>query len=185
MDSRKHWKAEPSMTITTTTASRVRDTAQPWMMTAACADPMVDPEWFHPIGAAHTHNTAPGTARAKKICASCPVREACLAAAETHGIWGGTTQWDRWSQKRRERHMMTVLNEKERANSTYLDECSCGAPKWRMSKLCRQCSLRPRVRGMRMLAEGASTSQVMAALGVHVTTVRRWRRERHANPGGV
>jgi WhiB family redox-sensing transcriptional regulator len=46
-------------------------------------------------------------AKAKAICARCPVRDACLAYAldtgETHGIWGGLTEDERRAILRRQR----------------------------------------------------------------------------------
>src|SRR5690606_41129196 len=58
----------------------------------------VDPETFFPEG------TGKGMLRylqdeAKKLCAACPVREACLQAAldndERFGVWGGMTEDER------------------------------------------------------------------------------------------
>jgi hypothetical protein len=63
---------------------------QPWMADSACLSS--DPElWF---------STRPTEqAAAKAICASCPVREPCLAYAlrirEPHGIWGGMSESER------------------------------------------------------------------------------------------
>lgn len=73
-----------------------------WRWQAACARPGVDPELFFP---------APGERgkvdRAKRICAGCPVRGACLADALAvsgsldYGIRGGTTREERrWPRKR-------------------------------------------------------------------------------------
>lgn len=53
-----------------------------------CKSPGADPDWWYP---------APGdwqtAAIAKQLCAACPVRALCLAAAldsnEQHGIWAG------------------------------------------------------------------------------------------------
>lgn len=41
-------------------------------------------------------------AKAKAVCASCPVREPCLAAGwgEPHGIWGGLTVRERRALRR-------------------------------------------------------------------------------------
>ena len=61
---------------------------EPWMREGACLG--VDPELFFPT----TGDWAVSDA-AKAICATCPVRDACLAYAlrngETDGIWGGTS----------------------------------------------------------------------------------------------
>ncbi len=61
-----------------------------WMLSAVCAG--VDPELWHGAG---------GTlAKAKRICAACPVRPQCeaygrelegsAALKDRHGVWGGT-----------------------------------------------------------------------------------------------
>lgn len=42
-------------------------------------------------------------APAKRLCAACPVREACLAVALEHrelGVWGGTTEAERARMRR-------------------------------------------------------------------------------------
>jgi WhiB family transcriptional regulator, redox-sensing transcriptional regulator len=66
-----------------------------WRDRAACRN--VDPELFFPIG-----NVGPALVQigqAKQICASCPVRAACLEwALETGqeaGVWGGTSEDER------------------------------------------------------------------------------------------
>ncbi|WP_369597626.1 MULTISPECIES: WhiB family transcriptional regulator [unclassified Rhodococcus (in: high G+C Gram-positive bacteria)] len=61
-----------------------------WRSDALCAQ--TDPEeFFPPPGGA--------TSRAKRVCAECPARAACLAHAltynEQHGIWGGKTPRER------------------------------------------------------------------------------------------
>lgn len=61
----------------------------------ACDDPEIDPELFQPISEAHTSQIA----RARQVCASCPVQGSCLQFAlrtgEDHGIWGGLTAGER------------------------------------------------------------------------------------------
>lgn len=66
-----------------------------WWQSAACNT--ADPDIFFPVSA-----HGPGredTARAKAICARCPVRRQCLQfALATHqvdGVWGGTTEEER------------------------------------------------------------------------------------------
>ncbi|OXM73455.1 MULTISPECIES: WhiB family transcriptional regulator [Amycolatopsis] len=68
-----------------------------WRTSAACRDE--DPELFFPVS-----EMGPGArqvARAKAVCASCPVRAECLAyALDTgldNGIFGGTTEGERRS----------------------------------------------------------------------------------------
>ena len=59
-----------------------------WMDSALCAQ--VDPELFFPEYRANAVAAA-----ARRICATCPVRDDCLRYALTDpdldGIWGGTT----------------------------------------------------------------------------------------------
>jgi hypothetical protein len=69
--------------------------AGPW----PCRAPGADPDWWFP-GRGDWR-----TARqAAALCASCPVRTACLAGAlarnERHGVWGGVTEHDRRVLKR-------------------------------------------------------------------------------------
>jgi WhiB family redox-sensing transcriptional regulator len=65
-----------------------------WHLYAACrhTDPTQYAKIFFPQHG-HTAN------KAKKICATCPARKACLEHAvnkpELHGIWAGTTPRDR------------------------------------------------------------------------------------------
>ena len=72
---------------------------QNWRLRAACRD--VDSELFFPEG-----NRGPALesmARAKQICAACPVRARCLDWALTHGahhgVWGGRTEDERLSAR--------------------------------------------------------------------------------------
>ena len=66
-----------------------------WRRRAVCAAPGVDPETVFPVKG--------GSAKpAKRICARCPVRVACLEDAldtptlqDEHGIRGGTTPAER------------------------------------------------------------------------------------------
>ena len=54
---------------------------------AACNTPEVDPDWFFPPDGRHDI-----AAKAKKVCATCPVQEQCLEYAletQTQGIWAG------------------------------------------------------------------------------------------------
>jgi WhiB family redox-sensing transcriptional regulator len=65
-----------------------------WHDRAACRDE--DPERFFPTGT--TGPAATQISLAKRICARCPVREACLEwalAGERWGVWGGLTEAER------------------------------------------------------------------------------------------
>jgi WhiB family redox-sensing transcriptional regulator len=72
-----------------------------WWHAAACRD--AEPELFFPISA--TAASSAQVKRAKLICASCPVRSACLTYALDHrqeqGIWGGLTEEERHRNPRR------------------------------------------------------------------------------------
>jgi len=74
-----------------------------WLDQAACLDH--DTDIFFPNG-----DTAPAqsqvAAAAKRVCSRCPVQDRCLTwAMETeagHGVWGGLTEKERRSLKRRQ-----------------------------------------------------------------------------------
>jgi WhiB family redox-sensing transcriptional regulator len=72
-----------------------------WQHQAACRSE--DPELFFPVGSAGPAKLQ--AEQAKRICGTCPVREACLAYAldigESVGVWGGATEEERRTLKRR------------------------------------------------------------------------------------
>lgn len=75
-----------------------------WRAEAACASS--DPELFFPVGKARPGNTVyDQVERAKEVCRRCKVAQQCLQyALETNqefGIWGGLTEDERRSLKRR------------------------------------------------------------------------------------
>ena len=66
-----------------------------WIDAAACAKPGMPDVWFPGSGP-----TGERAARAaKRICATCPVRQECLQHAltwrESAGVWGGMTETER------------------------------------------------------------------------------------------
>lgn len=72
-----------------------------WRDQAACLT--VDPELFFPVG-----NTGPALTQieeAKAVCATCQVVDVCLKWAldnnQDAGVWGGTSEDERRSLKRR------------------------------------------------------------------------------------
>ena len=72
-----------------------------WRARSACLD--VDPELFFPVG-----TTGPAERQvdeAKLVCDTCQVRDACLEwaleARQDHGVWGGKTEDERRSLRRR------------------------------------------------------------------------------------
>jgi WhiB family transcriptional regulator, redox-sensing transcriptional regulator len=71
-----------------------------WLSRSACLG--ADPDVFFPISS--TAAAAPQVARAKAICADCPVRPTCLdfamANRDLQGIWGGTTDEERRKARR-------------------------------------------------------------------------------------
>jgi WhiB family transcriptional regulator, redox-sensing transcriptional regulator len=72
-----------------------------WRSAAACL--AAEPELFFPVS--DSGKGLEQAARAKAICASCPVRDDCLAFAvrtrQPHGIWGGMTPGERAIAHRR------------------------------------------------------------------------------------
>lgn len=66
-----------------------------WITMAACRS--ADPDLFFP--AAKAGQSTEQIARAKAVCAGCPVRRQCLAFAlqtrQADGIWGGLTREER------------------------------------------------------------------------------------------
>jgi WhiB family redox-sensing transcriptional regulator len=79
-----------------------------WRSAAACRS--ADPELFFPIS--DSGKSLKQIAKAKAICAGCPVRRECLTFAlrtqQVYGIWGGTTEKERAITRQRvigeERH---------------------------------------------------------------------------------
>ena len=75
--------------------------ADDWRLEAACN--AVGTEEFFPVG--QTGDALHQTARAKLVCASCPVRVHCLEFAVTtnqeYGVWGGADEDERRAIRRR------------------------------------------------------------------------------------
>jgi WhiB family redox-sensing transcriptional regulator len=76
----------------------MQDKTQLWRQQAACRD--ADTAIFFPDS-----DTEAGPALA--VCATCPVREACLefalATNQADGVWGGATETERRRLRRRRR----------------------------------------------------------------------------------
>lgn len=69
-----------------------------WHSLAVCAVEVSDPNMFFPFGADIPYMSETVCREAKKLCASCPVKQECLEWAlehEEHGIWGGSTPGER------------------------------------------------------------------------------------------
>jgi WhiB family transcriptional regulator, redox-sensing transcriptional regulator len=71
-----------------------------WCTRGACRD--VDPELFFPVGTSGP--AVEQTARAKAVCARCPVRVECLewalATGQATGVWGGLSEDERRARSR-------------------------------------------------------------------------------------
>lgn len=87
-----------------------------WRFEASCLEE--DPELFFPIG-----NTGPAVLQieeAKAVCHRCPVAETCLNWAldpdtrQDHGVWGGMSEDERRSMKRRAARVQRAENPKPR-----------------------------------------------------------------------
>ena len=68
-----------------------------WQMHGTCRT--ADPEAFFPAEASRGRNSATIEARAKAMCAQCPVIQQCLRHAmrvrEPYGVWGGLSEDER------------------------------------------------------------------------------------------
>lgn len=68
-----------------------------WTEFAACRG--LDSELFFPVGTPGAPAYEAAVARAKAVCAECPVRDACLLWALDHGVefgvFGGRTEFER------------------------------------------------------------------------------------------
>ena len=69
-----------------------------WQRQAKCKGALAE-AFYPPVRIESKEERDYREARAKKICASCPVSEQCLAHAlangEAHGIWGGMNESER------------------------------------------------------------------------------------------
>jgi WhiB family transcriptional regulator, redox-sensing transcriptional regulator len=87
--------------MATTLGGTRRSRMYPFLEEASCRG--LDPELFYAEGGA-------AVAKAKGVCASCPLRPKCLdwaIAREEFGVWGGTTARER-AAIRRERGVRLV-----------------------------------------------------------------------------
>jgi WhiB family transcriptional regulator, redox-sensing transcriptional regulator len=71
-----------------------------WRLHASCRS--TDPDLFFPVGA--TGLALDQIDSAKRVCALCPVNEACLefalATNQDSGVWGGTSEEERRALRR-------------------------------------------------------------------------------------
>lgn len=81
-----------------------------WRYSAACQNQ--NPELF--FGGGDGEAALSQVAQAKRVCSQCPVRQPCLNWAvvkgEQHGVWGGLSESERRTDKRRRagQHAETV-----------------------------------------------------------------------------
>ena len=91
------------MSTSTSAATSARDHFRDWRTDAACRE--ADPELFFPEGDSSSARSRLKTA--KLICRGCPVSATCLnwalANGQEAGIWGGLTEDERRTLRRRGR----------------------------------------------------------------------------------
>ena len=85
------------------------DNRSDWWSRAACLT--ADPELFFPVSSSGPALRQVG--RAKAVCARCQIQRACLRyaldAGSVLGVWGGTTEKERWLLKQRQRRASAHL----------------------------------------------------------------------------
>ena len=92
------------------------DGVDDWRLSALCAQ--ADPEAFYP-------DKGGSTREAKKLCQTCDVREECLQSAlendERFGIWGGLSERERRSLKKKTTTESTASEPTEETSSVQQD----------------------------------------------------------------
>lgn len=86
------------MTLSTRNEMANETATGAWQLRAACRGP--ESTWFYPPASGERREQRElREAKAKRMCASCPVRTECLEYAldikEPHGIWGGLNEHER------------------------------------------------------------------------------------------
>ena len=84
-----------------------------------------------------------GFARAKALCASCPVAEPCLAFAmefeETEGVWGGTSGNERRALRKTQwEQLLTAQKRGHGLIETWRDGCRCEMCEWNADRQARR-----------------------------------------------
>jgi WhiB family transcriptional regulator, redox-sensing transcriptional regulator len=133
---------------------------------AACGEH--DLELFYP----EPDDTA-GEQAAKQVCATCPVREACLdmalATADQHAILGGTTPTERLPLRRQRQQLHAREQAAQRAiAATGIDPGELRAPAGRSMAAHLRGDASATVRAWE-LCKSAGTAHVARLIGVHVT----------------
>lgn len=90
--------ARPRPSVAPNVTRATWDLDATWQSEAACRGE--NPDWFFaPNHLEKKEERSAREAKAKAVCATCPVREACLAYAlstrEPHGVWGGLNELER------------------------------------------------------------------------------------------
>jgi WhiB family redox-sensing transcriptional regulator len=134
-----------------------------WRHRAACRN--LDPEIFFPVaedGPVRDRETA----RAKAVCARCPVAAQCLAWAlesgQDYGIWGGMTEDERRALRR-------PASREGSADSAPRPRPDPSPLAGRSRK-----GARVRAEGIETLLDGATPQEVADEFGVNLRTVERW-----------
>lgn len=124
------------------------DPDRAWMAEGACVDE--DPAIFFPIVARGQHHMYD---EARRLCDSCPVREACLAYALTHdeawGVWGGLTAEERRALRRVSLRLVpcVVCGERFQSRNSHHRYCSTRchlASRWSRSTKEKMMAVSPR-----------------------------------------
>jgi WhiB family redox-sensing transcriptional regulator len=96
-----------------------------WRRAAACRS--YDPDLFFPVSPAGAPNERQ-VAAALAVCTRCPVRAACLDFAlrtrQAHGVWGGVTEQELHSLRRRDVRPADTGPGKRRRDRVQADEPS-------------------------------------------------------------
>ena len=91
-----------------------------WQLSAACRN--TDGTWFFASDKERAAGRIARTARAKAVCAACPVIAECrahaLATREPFGIWGGLTEEERATALRARRRAQLRLTQAMRTVET-------------------------------------------------------------------
>lgn len=148
-----------------TTVAALKDASK------ACAD--TDPEVFFPdLQPLSPKARARAVEQAKSICRGCPLLEPCLTYALTHheaGIWGGTTEKERVSIKRRAADRRRGVAQRRKA---------ADAAAWQVRKererVARQNPERDRTIRVRT-SQGQAAAEIARQVGVTPRTVHRAR----------
>jgi WhiB family transcriptional regulator, redox-sensing transcriptional regulator len=90
-----------------------------WRLSAACRT--ADGRWFFAAERERAASRTARTARAKAVCAGCPVVAECrthaLETKEPFGIWGGLTEDERAAALRARRRAQLRLNQSAAAST--------------------------------------------------------------------